>query len=198
VDRFVILQESLGFLCECPPELLTTNVLGHGLMTTSKKGMASEPSRRTSIATKPTPRSQLLDLFQWFAIAPTPLHELLQNTAIEAGWIPPWELEKQALQKKKAGKKSGISRGGLRVMRRALVYHALEQLNPPKPYSNASFQALRTLYDHFLTRNKNDPDPILSGILSALTPADIKHLREASDDTLLADLKAIRKSRGKI
>jgi hypothetical protein len=162
-------------------------------MTTSMKARARKKGSRTPIAPKPTARSQLLDLFQCFAIPPTPLHELLQNTAIEAGWIPPWELEKQVLQKKKAGKKSGIRRAGLRDMRRSLVYFALVQLNPPKPYSNASFQALRTRYDHFLTRNKNDPDPILSGILSALIPADIKHLREASDDTLLADLKVVRK-----
>jgi hypothetical protein len=60
-------------------------------MRPSKKGMASKLSRRTSVAPKPTTRSQLVDLFQPFGIPPTPLHEVVQNVAIEAGWIPPWD-----------------------------------------------------------------------------------------------------------
>jgi hypothetical protein len=85
---------------------------------------------------------------------------------------------------------------GAASIRRSLVYNALRQLNPKhqtKPYSNTSLEALRRKYDHLLTRNADDPDPILSGILSALTPADLKALKRVSDDTLLSDLKAIKR-----
>jgi hypothetical protein len=147
------------------------------------------------VALKPTVPRQLLDLFQPFGIAPSPMHEAIQNAAIEAGWVPPWEVEEQARQKKWAGKRSGISRRGLRDIRQFLVYYAFGQLDlkkQRKPYSNASLEALRSKYDYFLGKSPDDPDPILSGILSALTPADGKALKKASDDTLLADLKAIR------
>jgi hypothetical protein len=138
----------------------------------------------------------LVDLFQQspFGIPPSPSQQVLWEAAKEAGWIPPWELERQRQQKRKAGKTSGTSRGGRKEIRRSLVNYALNRLNPKhqrKPYSNASFEALRRRYDHFLTKNADDPDPILSGILSALTPADRSALKKASDDTLLADLKAV-------
>jgi hypothetical protein len=141
-------------------------------------------------------RSSWVDYFRWDGIPPTRLHEALQDGARQAGWTAPWELKDQKPQKKKAGKRSGISRGGRMEIRRSLVYNALRQLNPKhqtKPYSNTSLEALRRKYDHLLTRNADDPDPILSGILSALTPADLKALKRASDDTLLSDLKAIKR-----
>jgi hypothetical protein len=145
---------------------------------------------------KPISPRELLDLFTCFAIPPTPLHEAIQKAAIEAGWIPPWELEDQKQQKKKAGDRSGIRRGGRMEIRRSLLSYAFEQLDPrkqSKPYNSTSLEALRSKYDYFLGKNADDPDPILSGILSALTPADRKALKKASEETLLADLKVIRR-----
>jgi hypothetical protein len=149
---------------------------------------------------------RLVEQFQQspFGIPPSPSQQVLWEAAKEAGWIPPWELENQREKKKKAGKTSGTSRRGRKEIRLSLVWHALRQLSPKyrrNPYSNASLEALRKKYDYSLTKNADDPalDPILSGILSALTPADRKALKKASDDTLLADLKTIiRRSRATI
>jgi hypothetical protein len=161
-------------------------------MSTSKKSVARKrKSNKGGYA-------RLVQEFQQspFGIPPSPSQQVLWEAAKEAGWKPPWEFKDQTQQKKKAGKKSGISRGGRMEIRRSLVYNAHTQLKPKyqrNPYSNTSLEALRRKYDHLLTRNADDPelDPILSGILSALTPADRRALKKASDDTLIADLKAI-------
>jgi hypothetical protein len=170
----------------------------------SKRAAMSAPKK--SVAGKRTPNKganrRLVDLFRQspFGIPPSPLQQIFQEAAKEAGWIPPSELERQSDQKRKAGERSGISRSGRKEVRLSLVWYALRQLSPKyqrNPYSNASLEALRKKYDYLIKKNADDPDPILSGILSALTPADRKALKKASDDTLLADLKTIkRRNRG--
>ena len=37
----------------------------------------------------------LKDLFQRYAIPPSPLHAAVQGRAREAGWTPPWDREEQ-------------------------------------------------------------------------------------------------------
>jgi hypothetical protein len=164
-------------------------------MSTSKKsGAGKRKSNKSGYL-------RLVEQFQQspFGIPPSPSQEVLWEAAKEAGWVPPSELENQREQKKKAGKTSGTSRLGRAEMRRYLIAYALRKLSPRyrrNPYSNASLEALRKKYDDFAERNVGDPDAIVSGILSALTPAERKSLKKVSDDTLLADLKTIiRRSR---
>jgi len=139
---------------------------------------------------------RLVEHFQQsiFGIPPSPSQQVLWKAAKEAGWIPPWELEGQSEQKRKAGKRSGAIRAGRRDLRLFLVGHALRELSPKyqrNPYSNASLEALRKKYNDFATRDVDDEDAIVAGILSALTPAERKALNKVSDDTLLADLKTV-------
>ena len=146
---------------------------------------------------------RLVELFQQspFGIPPSPSQQILWEAAKEAGWIPPSELENQREQKKKAGKTSGISRRGSAEMRRCLIDYALRQLNPKhqrKPYSNASLEALRKKYKDFATRDVEDSDAIVAGILSALTPAERRALKKVSDDTLLRDLKTIMRKKPRL
>jgi len=82
-------------------------------------------------------------------------------------------------------------------MRQSFLRYARMYLNPEHrrmPYANKSFRALRKIYNNFLDRDANDPDAVIAAMHSALSPADRKSLRRASDDTLLKDLKAIRRS----
>jgi hypothetical protein len=140
----------------------------------------------------------LRDLFE-HVLPPSPLHQAVQHAARQAGWSPPWELPDQTSNRQKAGKSSGVSRGGRMGLRRSLLMLARMQLSPEHrrtPYSNAAFGALRTQYDYLLSKGVDDPDPILSGILSALSATDRKWLKKASDDTLKKDLQAIRRMSG--
>jgi hypothetical protein len=144
------------------------------------------------------PATALRDLFE-HVIPPSPLHQAIQDAAREAGWSPPWELPDQTASRKKAGKSSGASRKGRKEIRRSLLTLARMQLSPEHrrtPYSDAAFEALRTQYEHLLSKGSDDPDPLISGILSALSATDRKWLKKASDDTLKKDLQAIRRMRG--
>jgi hypothetical protein len=73
------------------------------------------------------------------------------------------------------------------------------QLSPEhrfQPYSEAALEALREQYDNILKKREDDSHPIISGMLSALSPNDRKVLKKTSDETLKADLKLIRRRRG--
>jgi hypothetical protein len=161
-------------------------------MSTSKKSVVGKRKSNKGAYVR------LVDLLRQspFGTPPSPLQQVFQQAAKEAGWIPPSELKGRSDQKRNAGLRSGVSRSGRKEIRLSLVWYALRQLSRKyqlNPYSNASLEALREKYDYLLTKNAPDRDPILSGILSALTPADREALENASDDTLRADLKVIKR-----
>jgi hypothetical protein len=163
-------------------------------MTTSKKGSASKPGSRTRMAPKRTAPTQLLDLFLPFGIPPSSLHVAVQNAAIEAGWIPPWEREDQEIQKKQAGKKSGASRAALAELRRYLVREAHAQLKPAHrlhPSSNDSIDALHKKYRDLLAPDAKNLDGLAPLILTALSGADQKTLRKMKRGTLIKDLRRL-------
>ena len=144
------------------------------------------------------PNTALRDLFRG-VIPTTWLGHIIREAAQQEGWTPDWSREGQKLLKAKAGAKSGISRKALAQMRQSFVRYARTQINPEHrltPYAKKSFGELRKLYKNLLAKDANDPDPVLAAMHSALSPADRKSLRQASDDTLLKDLKAIRRSHG--
>ena len=93
----------------------------------------------------------LKDLFRPYGIPPSPLHEVVQEAARQAGWIPPWDREQQQRQKKSAGKQSGLSRAGLASIRQSIVKIARTRLTSKyEPYSNASVDALEEEYHALL------------------------------------------------
>ena len=155
------------------------------------------PRAKTGSSAK-TQSIQLRDLFEG-VIPPSPLHQAFQDAARQAGWSPPWERLDQTHNRKKAGKSSGASRQGRREIRRSLLSLARMRLPPElrrTPYSIAAFEALRKGYDRLVSKGADDPDPVLSGILSALSETDRKWLKKAGDDTLKKDLQALRRIRG--
>lgn len=130
------------------------------------------------------------------AIPASPLHLAIQEAARQEGWAPSWE---QTPKRKKAGQLSGVRRGGRAELRRCIVSLARMQLSPEhrfQPYSEAALEALREQYDNILKKREDDSHPIISGMLSALSPNDRKVLKKTSDETLKADLKLIRRRRG--
>lgn len=154
--------------------------------------------RSKAVSSAKTQSSQLRDLFD-HVIPPSPLHQAVQDAARQAGWSPPWERPDETHNRKKAGKRSGISREGRKQIRRSLVILARNRLSPElrrTPYANDAFDALRMEYRHLLSKGADDPDPIISGILSALSETDRKRLKKAGDDTLKKDLQAIRRMSG--
>lgn len=154
---------------------------------------------KTRSRTKIPPSTAYREFFRWYGIPPTPLHDALQIAARREGWVPPWEYEEQTSKRKEAGKTSGRRRQGRAGIRRSLVMLARTRMSAAHrrtPYSNAAFAALRAQYDYLLTQSADDPNAILSAILSALSPADLNFLKRISDETLMADLKAIRRDNG--
>jgi len=144
------------------------------------------------------PTNPFRELFQG-VISPSPLHHDMREAARQEGWVSPWEHEDQTSKRKKAGKSSGVSRWGRREMRRSLLQLARDRLSPElrrTPYANDALEALRKEYDRLLSKDADDPDPIISGIHSGLSATDRKWLKKASDDTLKKDLQAIRRMRG--
>src|SRR5262249_40053931 len=141
---------------------------------------------------KTQPSTLWVEYFRPYGILPSPLHAALQNAALQAGWIPPWDAEEQRSKKKEAGKRSGISRKGLRQMRHSLVDLARAQLTAEQrrsPYSEASIDALEEEYRNLLTKDVSDPSIIISSMLSVLSETDRKSLKKASRETLKKDLK---------
>lgn len=95
----------------------------------------------------------LKDLFHRFKTPPTRTHDEVQRRAKEAGWTPPWDHEErqkeQQHQKKAAGKKSALVRGGRAELRRLMIQAAYAHLNPThkhQPYANDSIDALKEKY----------------------------------------------------
>jgi hypothetical protein len=140
--------------------------------------------------------TKLADLFRWYGIPPSPLHEAAQEAARQAGWTPPWDREEQQAKKKVAGKKSGASRAGLAQMRRSLLTAARARLKPKyrkQPYANESIEAIERRYQKLLAEDGDAHDLLVSIMLAALSKADRHRLRQASRDTIINDLKALRR-----
>ena len=149
---------------------------------------------------------ELRNLFHWHGIPPSARHSILQKVAKEEGWIPPWEREEQRQQQKQkkrlAGKTSGRSRAALAEIRRSLVRITREGLTPEQrrePYADNSIDALCQRYRNLLHENtgsRGPLDPLVPLILESLSGADRQRLRKASRETLIKDLKLIRRARG--
>lgn len=140
------------------------------------------------------PVDPLVELFQWYVIPPTDLHEFIQEAAKQAGWIPPWDLEDQKIQKRRAGKKSGAMRGGLAGIRRSLVTQAHWRLKPTyraHPSSNDSIDALHKEYRQLLVPGTKNLGVLVPIILGVLSENDREVLRKAKRGTLIADLKVL-------
>jgi hypothetical protein len=130
-------------------------------------------------------RTPLSDLFRWYAIPPSPLHEIVQEAARKAGWTPPWGREEQQIKNKAAGEKSGRMRMGLAEIRRSVLSVARTRLNSKhrrEPYSEDSIDALFEEYHSLLAEGagencaalaKNDND------LCLLVPLMLKGLSKA-------------------
>jgi hypothetical protein len=157
------------------------------------------PIKHSPRAERQPRAADLRELFQCHAIPPTPLHEAIQEAARQEGWTPPWNHEAQRAQKAAAGERSGVSRRGRADIRLSIIGLARMRISPEhrrEPYSKAAIAALRREYDNLMSKSADDPDPLISGMLSALSPTDRKHLKNASDETLIADVKIIRRRRG--
>ena len=157
------------------------------------------PPLKTRSRRKIESSTSLRDLFRDYPIPPSLLHQTVQDAARREGWVPPWEREEQIRKKKMAGKSSGRSRRSLAQLRQSLLKLARMRLSPDDrraPYSKTAIAALRREYNNLLSKNANDPDPLISGMLSALSPTEHMVLKKASDDTLLKDLKDIRRMSG--
>jgi len=141
----------------------------------ARKKTRSRANTRASIA--------LLDLFQPYSIPPTPLHELIQEAAKQAGWTPPWDQRQSQAQQRGAGQKSASMRAGRAAIRRHFVRAAFERLKPAyrmQPFSNESIRALEDAYRNILAEDGYDPDFLMSA-------APFRAGRE----TLIKDLKAL-------
>ena len=95
--------------------------------------------------------------------------------------------------------KAVLAGGGRAQMRRSFLNLARTQLNPEHrrvPYSKAAIAALEKEYRSLLAKELDDPNVLISSMLSVLSEADRKALKNVSSDTLIKDLKAIRKMRG--
>ena len=114
---------------------------------------------------------------------PSPLSDALQNAAMQAGWVPPWDREEQQNEKVTSGKQSGFIRAGRAEIRRYFVKVAFGRLKPAnqiQPYSDYSLDALEVEYRRLLAEDGHDPDQLMSA-------APFKADRE----TLTKDLKRL-------
>jgi hypothetical protein len=148
--------------------------------------------------------ADLTDLLRHPGAIPDSL-DMLQETVRQAGWIPPWEREKQRHQKKLAGKQSGFIRAGVTSIRRSIVYVARYRLESKyAPYANASIDALEEEYHALLgdgggencaalAKGKHDLCLSVPDMLSSRSPAERKKLKEVSRETLFKDLKYVLK-----
>jgi hypothetical protein len=155
--------------------------------------------RRVGSCLTPGGTLDLLDGLFRGVIPDSPLAAAVQRAAKHEGWTPPEEKARQKSQRTAAGAASGRHRRGFADLRRIIVKVARMELSPEQrrePYSTASFQALRETFDNILASNSDDKNPLVGAIHSALSRAGIDRLKGVSDDTLMKDLKAIRKSHG--
>jgi hypothetical protein len=138
-------------------------------------------------------------------IPASPLEEIAQEAARLEGWTASWQHEDQTPKRKKAGKKSGGMRRGRAEMRRCILKAARARLTPEQrrqPYANGSIDALIKEYreiledkDH-LGSPRSPYDGLLPFMLVALSDADRRMLKKTKRETLLKDLKALRKESG--
>jgi hypothetical protein len=148
---------------------------------------------------KATTADDLVDLFRPYGIPPTRLHRAVQEAATEAGWIAPWDADAAKLRNEKAknkaaGKRSGLVRTGLAMMRRSLVMAAHARLKPAHrlhPFSIYSINALREEYLQLLAPEAKNLDLLVSLMLAALSENDRKILRKVGRETLIKDLKML-------
>ena len=148
----------------------------------------------------------LNDLFRrWYGIPPSPLHLAVQEAARQEGWTPPWDREEQHSKKKMAGKKSGLMRAGRAEIRRSVIQIARARLKLfYEPYAKASIDALHKEYRNLLgegggencaslAKNGNDLCLLVPLMLAGLSKADQHTLKKVGRETLIKDLKLLRK-----
>lgn len=136
----------------------------------------------------------LVDFFRCYAIPPSPLHKAIQEAAKKAGWMPPWENEEQRVKKSVAGKRSGASRAGLASLRQSFIKIARTRLklnHRSHPFTNDAIAALREEYIKLLVDGGGHL--IAEIILEKLPKVDLEKLKRISDDTLIKDLKVLRR-----
>jgi hypothetical protein len=141
------------------------------------------PPSKNRFRMKRKPSTALGELFRWYAIPPTSLHQAVQEAARQEGWTPPWNREEQQNQKKAAGQKSGFMRGGRTAIRRHFIKTAFKRLEPAyraQPYSDHSIDALKREYRELLAGDGFD-----SAALMSRAPF------KADRETLKKDLKAL-------
>lgn len=152
-------------------------------------------------------KTTLKDLFQHYAIPPSTLHEIVQVAAIDAGWKPPWDRAEQQINKKVAGKRSGLIRAHRAETRRSVIDIARARLTPEHrraPYSLAAIDALEKEYHKLLAdgggencaslaKDRKDLCLLVPLMLEGLSKADQQMLKTVSCDTLIKDLKLQRK-----
>jgi hypothetical protein len=147
--------------------------------------------------------TKLADLFTWYAIPPSALHEVLQAAARQAGWRPPWDLKEKRGNQKSAGKISGIKRGLRAEVRRTIVREAFRRLkSTPRvnPYADESIKALIFEYHNLVSDGCNgnrlapsadDFISFLPELLSSLPQTDQQALKNVGREALLKDMKAL-------
>jgi hypothetical protein len=140
------------------------------------------------------PSTALRELFRWYAVPPSPLHDAVQTAARREGWVPPWDREDQLTKKKVAGKKSAVSRAGRTSIRRSLVWAARERLAPQywvNPYSDDAIDMLKSEFRKLLHEDVNNSDIVVSAMLAVLSDADRAALNKTARETLIKDVKAL-------
>jgi hypothetical protein len=157
-----------------------------------RRSQPKPPVGGAATGTNITALEQLTEYFRPYGIPPTPIHEVLQQAAERAGWMPPQQLETQRAQKVAAARKSAASRAGLKQIGCSLVMAAREQL-PPKYRKNLhSSEALTALHHKFRGFfEEGDHGFIVAAILAILPPADRERLKRTKRNTVVAYLKRI-------
>jgi hypothetical protein len=135
---------------------------------------------------------KLTEYLEPWGFPPTPLHEAMRQAAKRAGWTPPYDLEQLKVHRIKAGKRSGIIRGGRAELRRSLLLAAREGLKPKhrkNPYADESIDALQEKFRSLFY--EGDHGLLVSVMLESLSPADRGVLKKTKRETLIADLKTL-------
>ena len=148
-------------------------------MSASKKSM----ERRWQIETA---NLTLVDLLQ-NPFGHTALHDAVQNAAMEAGWIPPWDDSPQNAKSKIAGEKSGFIRRVRADVRRLFVKAAFDRLKPAfrkQPFADDSLDELMEQYKIEITSYIKDTRERANEAKFRMSASPFK----ADRDTLRKDL----------
>jgi hypothetical protein len=155
-------------------------------MSASKNSMAGKRKRQQI----KTANLTLVELLQ-NPFRPTALHDSVQNAAIEAGWIPPWDNSLQKAKSKVAGKKSGSIRKGRADVRLLFVKAAFDRLKPEafrqQPFADDSLDALMEQYQVEIANYIKDPKERAEEAKFLMSAAPFK----ADRDTLKKDLSRL-------